>query len=209
MADMSASLPSSDTVRTRLFVAAPALIAAAALVTFADPAASTAPGTERTIDPAAFRPLTIDRPIAAVTTNLTEQADPASAARLSDDTVLLEPGRAVLPSHRPETREPNVKPTVVAKSAWRTAGYSWYGPGFYGSGTACGQTYSRTILGVANRSLPCGTLVTLQNPANGRTITVPVIDRGPYVDGRMWDLSRGTCEALRNCYTGTIRWRLP
>ena len=48
--DTPVSLPSTDTVRTRLFVAAPALIAAAALVTFADPAISTAPGTARTID---------------------------------------------------------------------------------------------------------------------------------------------------------------
>ena len=95
------------------------------------------------------------------------------------------------------------------KSAWRTAGYSWYGPGFYGSGTACGQRYSRSIMGVANRTLPCGTRVTLRNPRNGRTVTVRVIDRGPYVGGRLWDLSRGTCEYLRNCYTGTISWRLP
>ena len=71
------------------------------------------------------------------------------------------------------------------------AEYSWYGPGFYGSGTACGQRYSRSILGVAHRSLPCGTRVTLRNPANGRSITVRVIDRGPYVSGRLWDLSRG------------------
>ena len=62
VADTPVSLPSTDTVRTRLFVAAPALIAAAALVTFADPAI-TAPGTARTIEAAAFRPLAIDRPM--------------------------------------------------------------------------------------------------------------------------------------------------
>ena len=64
-------------------------------------------------------------------------------------------------------------------------------------------------MGVAHRSLPCGTLVTFRNPDNGRQITVPVIDRGPYVDGRLWDLSRATCTYLRNCYTATIEWRLP
>ncbi len=36
-----------------------------------------------------------------------------------------------------------------------------------------------------------------------------VIDRGPYVSGRLFDLSRATCAYLRNCYTGTIAWRLP
>ena len=39
---------------------------------------------------------------------------------------------------------------------------------FFGSGTACGQTYTKTIMGVAHRTLPCGTLVTFRNPANGR-----------------------------------------
>jgi rare lipoprotein A len=84
---------------------------------------------------------------------------------------------------------------------------SWYGPGFYGNTTACGQTYTRTIHGVAHKSLPCGTMITFRNPANGATITVPVIDRGPYVAGRHWDLSAATCTALDHCYTGPLQWR--
>jgi hypothetical protein len=55
---------------------------------------------------------------------------------------------------------------------------TWYGPGFYGNGTACGQKYSRTIIGVAHRTLPCGTLV--QFTWGGITAVAPVIDRGPY-----------------------------
>ncbi|MBA2314023.1 MAG: hypothetical protein H0V87_01440 [Chloroflexi bacterium] len=86
---------------------------------------------------------------------------------------------------------------------------SWYGPGFYGNRTACGQTYSTSIMGVAHKSLPCGTLVTFRNPANGAVVTVPVIDRGPYVAGRNWDLSAATCTALSHCYTGPIQWRFP
>ena len=84
---------------------------------------------------------------------------------------------------------------------------SWYGPGLYGNGTACGQTYSPTIHGVAHKTLPCGTMVTFRNPANGATVTVPVIDRGPYIPGRNWDLSAATCAALDHCYTGPIQWR--
>jgi rare lipoprotein A len=71
---------------------------------------------------------------------------------------------------------------------------SWYGPGFYGNRTACGQTYTPEILGVAHRSLACGTLVTLA--FRGKSLTVPVIDRGPYVAGRALDLSNATKLAL-------------
>ena len=92
------------------------------------------------------------------------------------------------------------------KNYWRyDSNVSWYGPGFIGSGTACGQTYTKTLMGVAHRTLPCGTLVTFRNPANGRQVTVPVIDRGPYVSGRQWDLSRGLCDYLDHCYTGDDR----
>jgi rare lipoprotein A (peptidoglycan hydrolase) len=73
---------------------------------------------------------------------------------------------------------------------------SWYGPGFYGNLTACGQTYTPEILGVAHRTLPCGTRIRLLSPA-GETITVPVIDRGPFIAGRSLDLSNATRIALR------------
>ncbi|HTD63138.1 MAG TPA: septal ring lytic transglycosylase RlpA family protein [Verrucomicrobiae bacterium] len=71
---------------------------------------------------------------------------------------------------------------------------SWYGPGFYGNRTACGQTYTPEIIGVAHRTLPCGTLVVLEY--RGRTLTVPVIDRGPYIAGRTLDLSSATHIAM-------------
>lgn len=71
---------------------------------------------------------------------------------------------------------------------------TWYGPGLYGHHTACGETLTRHILGVANRSLPCGTPVTLFY--NGDTLTVPVIDRGPYANGATFDLSAATAQAL-------------
>jgi hypothetical protein len=65
------------------------------------------------------------------------------------------------------------------RGPWRTSRLvTWYGPGFYGNVTACGQRYTRHILGVAHRTLPCGTLV--QFRWHGRTATAPVIDRGPY-----------------------------
>jgi rare lipoprotein A (peptidoglycan hydrolase) len=120
----------------------------------------------------------------------------------------LEPGTRKTPTRRVVVDQPGTRAGVFSKNYWRyDTNVSWYGPGFIGSGTACGQTYTKTLMGVAHRTLPCGTLVTFRNPANGRQITVPVIDRGPYVSGRQWDLSRGLCDYLDHCYTGAIEWR--
>src|SRR5204863_434534 len=73
----------------------------------------------------------------------------------------------------------------------------------------CWQPLAMTqdLIGVAHRSLPCGTLITFRNPVNGRTLTVPVVDRGPYVYARQWDLTGGACLALGHCYTGAFQWR--
>ncbi len=98
----------------------------------------------------------------------------------------------------------------IAIPQWRfDSNVSWYGPGFYGKRTACGYAMTEGLIGVAHRTLPCGTRVTFRNPANGRTITTKVVDRGPYVSGRDWDLTGGLCLALGHCYTGSIYWKLP
>jgi rare lipoprotein A len=68
---------------------------------------------------------------------------------------------------------------------------SWYGPGGV---TACGESLGVATLGVANRTLPCGTMVTLR--LGDRSVRVPVIDRGPYVYGRDYDLTYATKLAL-------------
>ena len=68
---------------------------------------------------------------------------------------------------------------------------SWYGPGGM---TACGEALAATTMGVANKTLPCGTIVTLRYGI--RTVRVPVIDRGPYVPGRSYDLTYATKLAL-------------
>jgi hypothetical protein len=79
-------------------------------------------------------------------------------------------------------------------TSYRFAGASYYGPGLYGNGVACGGTLEPGTLGVANKTLPCGTMVKLRY--NGRAITVPVIDRGPYVAGRDYDLTEATKDRL-------------
>ena len=78
---------------------------------------------------------------------------------------------------------------------------TWYGPGFYGNTTACGKTLGYNTLGVAHRTLPCGTKVAIMY--GGRTVTVTVIDRGPYARSN-WDLTRETAERLRFSGTDSI-----
>ena len=85
---------------------------------------------------------------------------------------------------------------------YRPALASWYGPGLYGGHLGCGGTLTPSKLGVANKSLPCGTKVTLRY--HGRSVTVPVIDRGPYVGAREFDLTAATKRKLRFGSTGTV-----
>jgi hypothetical protein len=87
-------------------------------------------------------------------------------------------------------------------TGYRLAGASWYGPGFYGGHLACGGTLGAGTLGVANKTLPCGSKVTLRY--KGRSVTVPVIDRGPYVGGRDFDLTAATKQKLGFGSTGTV-----
>lgn len=81
-------------------------------------------------------------------------------------------------------------------------GASWYGPGFYGRRTACGQTLTGDIKGVAHKTLPCGTHVVLKR--GDRTVTARVIDRGPFVGGREWDLAPAIKRALRYSGDGPV-----
>ncbi len=76
----------------------------------------------------------------------------------------------------------------------------------YGLPIACGGVLHVPQLGVANKTLPCGTMVTFVY--NGRAVRVPVIDRGPYIAGREWDLTGATAEALHFPGLGPIYWRI-
>jgi rare lipoprotein A len=85
---------------------------------------------------------------------------------------------------------------------YRAAAASWYGPGLYGNKLACGGTLTPGTLGVANKTLPCGTKVTLRY--HGHMATVPVVDRGPYAAGRVYDLTAATKNKLHFGSTGTV-----
>lgn len=94
---------------------------------------------------------------------------------------------------------------TLTRSMKRT-GATWYGPGFYGNRTACGRILRRGTVGVAHRTLPCGTKVTFAY--RGRHLVVPVIDRGPYTAGNDFDLTNAARKALGFDYSDEIRYAI-
>ena len=88
-------------------------------------------------------------------------------------------------------------------NAYRHAMASWYGPGLYGNHLGCGGRLNAGTVGVANKSLPCGTKVTIRH--RGRVVRVKVIDRGPYVGGREYDLTAATARKLGFSGAGAIQ----
>jgi len=106
---------------------------------------------------------------------------------------VLEPSgarRADVSGSRAAAASPAV--TVIV---YRRSEATLYGPGLYGRHTACGERLTPSTIGLANRTLPCGTRVALEY--DGRTMVVPVIDRGPYGTIADWDLTMATGRALR------------
>jgi hypothetical protein len=87
-------------------------------------------------------------------------------------------------------------------NVYRPGQASFYGPGLYGGKLACGGTLTPSKIGVANKRLPCGTKVTFRY--HGRSVTAPVVDRGPYSGSREWDLTTATKRKLGFGSTGTV-----
>jgi hypothetical protein len=193
-------------VRRRL-VGASLAIVAVALVALPGAVGSRVPAEAVAIDAARLQP---------VQARVSRAAAPAvaldpglvSAAALNGADPIADPGAVPWPVARAVVPAVAAPAGVIVVPAWRVdPEISWYGPGFYGNRTACGHAYTQTIMGVAHKTLPCGTLVTFKH--GSRIVTVPVIDRGPYVPGRIFDLSAAACRALDHCYTGPIQYRFP
>ncbi len=81
---------------------------------------------------------------------------------------------------------------------------SWYHDSLHGNPTASGEPYDRDAMTAAHRSLPFGTRVRVENQENGRAVDVTVNDRGPFVDGRIIDLSRRAAEKLDMIRAGVV-----
>ncbi|HWI21837.1 MAG TPA: septal ring lytic transglycosylase RlpA family protein [Baekduia sp.] len=104
---------------------------------------------------------------------------------------------------RLELRATPATATVRAASTIPTRRFSvysprratWFGPGFYGNRTHCGQRMTRRLLGVAHKTLRCGTLVEVFY--RGRSLTVPVVDRGPFRKHTTYDLTSALAKRLK------------
>lgn len=196
--------------RTRV-VASLALIAVFASVAVPGPVGSWAPSPTDQVAPDLFQRVEV----AAAARGMAMTIQPLDPGALSDGNLdqrstLFEPTtRTEPPQARVQAAQPRAKAKSIARNTWhKDRNVSWYGPGFYGRRTACGKALTTSLVGVAHRTLPCGTKVTFKNPSNGRVVTVTVVDRGPYVSGRDWDLTGGACLKLKACRTGTLLWRL-
>ena len=85
---------------------------------------------------------------------------------------------------------------------------SWYGPGFHGRKTASGKRFNQHALTAAHKKLPLGTVATVTNLDNGKTVEVEINDRGPYVRGRILDVSAAAAERLGMKHDGTSTVRI-
>ncbi len=94
----------------------------------------------------------------------------------------------------------------LAFSPFRYGHASWYGPGLWGNRTACGQTLQPQTMGVAHKTLPCGT--TVKFVYHGRAVITQVIDRGPYIQGRAWDFTKAASDALGFEGVGRVRYAI-
>jgi rare lipoprotein A len=82
---------------------------------------------------------------------------------------------------------------------------SWYGPGFQGKPTANGELYDMYSFTAAHKTLPFGTVVKVVDLETGRSVVVRINDRGPFVPGRIIDLSYAAAEALGMVEKGTAK----
>ncbi len=101
-----------------------------------------------------------------------------------------------------------VPPSSVDAAGGQTGIASWYGGKFHGRTTANGETYDKNAMTAAHRTLPFDTLVKVTNLANGKSIRLRINDRGPFVKGRIIDVSRRAAEKLGFRIDGTTRVRI-
>jgi rare lipoprotein A len=85
---------------------------------------------------------------------------------------------------------------------------SWYGPDYQGRRTASGEIFEQDAMTAAHRTLPFGTVVLVKDLDNGRTVRVRINDRGPFIHGRIIDLSRGAARELGMLQAGLAHVRI-
>jgi len=118
----------------------------------------------------------------------------------------VENERILIEEFVPVTVKENTVNTSAVKLIDRgTLKVSWYGPRFHGKFTANGEVYDQMALTAAHKSLSFGTLLKITNPKNGKSVIVRINDRGPYIEGRELDLSKGAAIELGILEKGVAR----
>lgn len=92
----------------------------------------------------------------------------------------------------------------VGAFAAECGGASWYGPGFHGRTAASGERFNQNDMTAAHKTLPFGTRVRVTDRRNGRSVTVRINDRGPFVRGRVIDLSKAAATKLGSRAAGVV-----
>jgi rare lipoprotein A len=110
-------------------------------------------------------------------------------------------------THKQRARRP-APPPVVRPGYTETGVASWYGHPYHGRLAANGEIYDMEKLTAAHRTLPLNTWVRVENLANRKSVDVRIIDRGPFVDGRIIDLSHAAARQIDLLGPGTGRVRL-
>jgi rare lipoprotein A len=105
-------------------------------------------------------------------------------------------------------RENTVNTSTVRLIDRGTLKASWYGPKFHGKVTANGEVYDQMALTAAHKYLSFGTLLKITNPKNGKSVIVRINDRGPYIEGRELDLSKGAAIELGILAKGVARVKI-
>lgn len=112
---------------------------------------------------------------------------------------------AVRKKRRPPAARTMDRVTYEPGKGMQVGHASWYGPGFHGRRTASGERFDRNAMTLASRHLPFGTRVRVTNLTNGKAVEGRVNDRGPFVRGRIVDLSQGMARRLGIGGVGKVR----
>jgi peptidoglycan lytic transglycosylase len=111
------------------------------------------------------------------------------------------------PNHSYEIRGERYEPENSDVPMFEAGLASWYGPPFHGRRTATGELYDMNAMTAAHKTMPLPSYALVRNPANGRQVVVKVNDRGPFVKGRVIDLSRAAARKLRINGLGQVEVR--
>ena len=111
------------------------------------------------------------------------------------------------PNHTYEIKGERYQPENTDVPMVETGLASWYGKPFHGRRTASGEVYDMNAMTAAHKTMPLPSYALVRNPANGRQVVVKVNDRGPFVKGRVIDLSRAAARKLRIAGVATVEVR--